>query len=108
MVNLTRNQVGHQPFSPNDDQKRSFSIRLELFIGTAEGTSSCLLHKTCASLSLGTIVMPRPEKHSDDDGWHPVFQPKGEEKTYSEMPKERMNEISYRRKAVEKIIEHFA
>ena len=47
---------------------RSLSIRLELFIGTAEGKSGCLLHKTFASLSPGTIVMPRPEKHSDDDG----------------------------------------
>ena len=39
--------------------------------------------------------------------WHPVFQPDGEEQTYSEMPKERMNKISYRRIAVDKIIKHF-
>jgi XTP/dITP diphosphohydrolase len=40
--------------------------------------------------------------------WDPIFLPKGEEQTYGEMTKERKNEISYRRVAVDKIIKHFA
>jgi len=40
--------------------------------------------------------------------WDPVFQPKGEQQTYGEMTKERKNEISYRRIAIDKIIKHFA
>lgn len=40
--------------------------------------------------------------------WDPVFLPKGEQQTYGEMTKERKNEISYRRVAIDKIIKHFA
>lgn len=38
-------------------------------------------------------------------GWGPIFVPKGMEKTYSELTKEEQNEISFRRKALEKLKE---
>ncbi|CAF0789275.1 unnamed protein product [Didymodactylos carnosus] len=62
--------------------------------------------------SKGIIVSPRPVKYEQSEGWHPVFipdgQPKGEERTYSEMSKQERNQISYRRIAVDKIIKHFS
>ncbi|UJR38177.1 hypothetical protein I4U23_030853 [Adineta vaga] len=79
-------------FAYGERDKNGEPTEPKLFIGTAEGT----------------IVMPRPGSYAKDDGWDPIFQPKGETETYGEMTKERKNEISYRRVAIDKIIKHFA
>ncbi|XP_039448849.1 inosine triphosphate pyrophosphatase [Culex pipiens pallens] len=52
----------------------------------------------------GDIVFPRGSR---DFGWDPIFQPKGYDKTYAELPKERKNEISHRFRALDKLREYF-
>jgi inosine triphosphate pyrophosphatase len=51
----------------------------------------------------GEIVMPRGETKF---GWDPIFQPEDSGKTFAEMNKEEKNEISHRRKAVNKLKEY--
>ncbi len=50
----------------------------------------------------GTIVMPRGEGF----GWDPIFQPKGCNRTFGEMTREEKSEISMRKIAVRKLLEH--
>jgi inosine triphosphate pyrophosphatase len=52
----------------------------------------------------GEIVFPRGPR---DFGWDPCFQPKGFDKTYAELPKERKNEISHRFRALDKLKDYF-
>lgn len=52
----------------------------------------------------GDIVYPRGAR---DFGWDPIFQPKGYDKTYAELPKEEKNKISHRYRAVDKLRDHF-
>ncbi|XP_055634681.1 inosine triphosphate pyrophosphatase [Toxorhynchites rutilus septentrionalis] len=52
----------------------------------------------------GDIVFPRGSR---DFGWDPVFQPKGCDKTYAELPKEKKNEISHRFRALDKLRDFF-
>ncbi|EDW77618.1 uncharacterized protein Dwil_GK24597 [Drosophila willistoni] len=52
----------------------------------------------------GTIVAPRGPR---DFGWDPVFQPKGYEQTYAELPKTEKNKISHRYRALALLQEHF-
>jgi inosine triphosphate pyrophosphatase len=52
----------------------------------------------------GKIVEPRGSR---DFGWDPVFEPKGYDKTYAELPKEIKNQISHRFRALDKLREHF-
>ncbi|KAL2641874.1 hypothetical protein R1flu_009461 [Riccia fluitans] len=52
----------------------------------------------------GKIV---PARGSGDFGWDPVFQPDGYSLTFAEMPKEEKNKISHRRRALDKVREHF-
>jgi len=40
-------------------------------------------------------------------GWDPIFKPKGFDKTFGEMSKEKKNEISMRRKALENLRENY-
>lgn len=52
----------------------------------------------------GRIVIPRgPENF----GWDTCFQPEGHDETYAEMSTEFKNSISYRRKALEALADHF-
>ncbi|MCO5568305.1 hypothetical protein L7F22_022004 [Adiantum nelumboides] len=51
----------------------------------------------------GKIVHPRGP---NDFGWDPVFQPQGYDLTYAEMRKEEKNNISHRRRALDKLREH--
>ncbi|XP_058119795.1 inosine triphosphate pyrophosphatase [Anopheles ziemanni] len=53
----------------------------------------------------GDIVYPRGSR---DFGWDPIFQPKGFEQTYAELPKEKKNEISHRFRALDKLREYFS
>jgi len=48
----------------------------------------------------GTIVKPRGESNFS---WDPIFLPNGYEKTFAEMRREEKNEISMRRKALNKL-----
>ncbi|MBS3094366.1 non-canonical purine NTP pyrophosphatase [Candidatus Pacearchaeota archaeon] len=48
----------------------------------------------------GKIVSPRGKR---DFGWDPIFQPKGFNKTLTEMTLDEKNQISMRRKAFEKL-----
>ena len=50
----------------------------------------------------GTIVEPRG---ANAFGWDPVFQPKGYNETFAEMPQEEKNKISHRTRALEQLIE---
>ncbi|KAF0309207.1 Inosine triphosphate pyrophosphatase [Amphibalanus amphitrite] len=52
----------------------------------------------------GAIVEPRGPR---DFGWDPCFQPDGYSQTYAEMDKEVKNSISHRRRALNKLREHF-
>lgn len=52
----------------------------------------------------GEIVEPRGSR---DFGWDPCFQPKGYAQTYAEMPKTEKNEISHRRRALDKLRQAF-
>ncbi|KAL3678085.1 hypothetical protein R1sor_021041 [Riccia sorocarpa] len=52
----------------------------------------------------GKIV---PARGPGDFGWDPVFQPEGYKLTFAEMPKEEKNKISHRRRALDKVREHF-
>jgi len=52
----------------------------------------------------GTIVSPRGPP---DFGWDPCFQPLGYEHTYAEMDKAVKNTISHRRRALNRLREHF-
>ncbi|XP_016995941.2 inosine triphosphate pyrophosphatase [Drosophila takahashii] len=52
----------------------------------------------------GLIVEPRGPR---DFGWDPVFQPKGYDKTYAELPKSEKNTISHRYRALALLQEHF-
>lgn len=51
----------------------------------------------------GAIVAARGP---NDFGWDPIFQPHGYDLTYAEMPKEEKNNISHRRRALDKLREH--
>ncbi|XP_077298533.1 inosine triphosphate pyrophosphatase [Arctopsyche grandis] len=53
----------------------------------------------------GDIVTPRGTR---DFGWDCVFQPKGYDRTYAELPKEEKNKISHRYKALDKVRNYFA
>ncbi len=48
----------------------------------------------------GKIVKPRGESNF---GWDPVFQPNAHEKTFAELTPQEKNEISHRKKALEKL-----
>ncbi|KAH8261846.1 hypothetical protein KR038_005054 [Drosophila bunnanda] len=52
----------------------------------------------------GVIVAPRGPR---DFGWDPVFQPKGYDKTYAELPKAEKNTISHRYRALALVQQHF-
>ncbi|CAM6100003.1 unnamed protein product [Calypogeia fissa] len=52
----------------------------------------------------GTIVPPRGP---GEFGWDPVFQPEGSQLTFAEMLREEKNKISHRRRALDKVREHF-
>ncbi|KAG6544647.1 hypothetical protein Mapa_013952 [Marchantia paleacea] len=52
----------------------------------------------------GKIV---PARGPGDFGWDPVFQPDGYDMTFAEMKKEEKNKISHRRRALDKVREHF-
>ncbi|CAM6041046.1 unnamed protein product [Sphagnum compactum] len=52
----------------------------------------------------GKIV---PARGPNDFGWDPVFQPDGYDLTFAEMQKEEKNEISHRRRALDKVKAHF-
>ncbi|KAH8287913.1 hypothetical protein KR018_006972 [Drosophila ironensis] len=52
----------------------------------------------------GDIVEPRGPR---DFGWDPVFQPKGYDKTYAELPKAEKNTISHRYRALALLQQHF-
>lgn len=52
----------------------------------------------------GEIVSPRGTR---DFGWDCIFQPRGYDKTYGELPKEEKNKISHRFRAVDKLRDHF-
>jgi inosine triphosphate pyrophosphatase len=49
----------------------------------------------------GTIVEPKGDRF----GWDPIFQPDGYDQTYAEMSQEEKNEISHRKKALQKFNE---
>jgi non-canonical purine NTP pyrophosphatase (RdgB/HAM1 family) len=51
----------------------------------------------------GEIVKPSGKTNF---GWDPIFKPEGYNKTFQEMTKEEKNEISMRRKAIEKLKEY--
>lgn len=53
----------------------------------------------------GTIVSERYSKDPNRKvfGWNPIFEPKGWDKTYSEMEEHEKNDISHRFLAVEKL-----
>ncbi|XP_054743874.1 inosine triphosphate pyrophosphatase [Anastrepha obliqua] len=59
---------------------------------------------TFSGVTEGTIVEP---KGSRDFGWDPIFQPKGYQITYAEMPKEEKNKISHRYQALSALRAHF-
>ena len=48
----------------------------------------------------GELVPPRGEKIF---GWDPIFKPKGDDRTFSEMSREEKNEISHRRVAIARL-----
>ncbi|KAH8260323.1 hypothetical protein KR026_009503 [Drosophila bipectinata] len=52
----------------------------------------------------GDIVSPRGPRTF---GWDPVFQPKGYDKTYAELPKGEKNTISHRYRALAQLQKHF-
>ncbi|CAM6018144.1 unnamed protein product [Sphagnum balticum] len=52
----------------------------------------------------GKIV---PARGPNNFGWDPVFQPDGYDLTFAEMQKEEKNEISHRRRALDKVKAHF-
>lgn len=51
----------------------------------------------------GKIVFPRGETAF---GWDPIFQPEGYNQTFAEMSPDQKNEISHRRRAVDKLLEY--
>jgi len=51
----------------------------------------------------GTIV---PARGPSNFGWDPIFQPEGKTQTFAEMSKEEKNEISHRRRALDKLREY--
>ncbi len=51
---------------------------------------------------VGDLVPPRGEKIF---GWDPIFKPKGDDRTFSEMSREQKNEISHRMLAIGKLKE---
>ena len=52
----------------------------------------------------GTIVEP---KGDEGFGWDSCFLPEGKERTYAQLPFEEKNQISHRRKALNKLKMHF-
>ena len=50
----------------------------------------------------GTIVKPKGESGF---GWDPIFHPEGKEQTFANMPLEEKNELSMRRRALNKLKE---
>ncbi|KAH8378098.1 hypothetical protein KR093_009282 [Drosophila rubida] len=52
----------------------------------------------------GDIVEPRGPR---DFGWDPVFQPKGYELTYAQLPKPQKNQISHRYRALDLLRKYF-
>jgi non-canonical purine NTP pyrophosphatase (RdgB/HAM1 family) len=53
----------------------------------------------------GDIVAPRGDHGF---GWDPIFLPEGESKTLAEMTTEEKNKVSYRGKALDKLVAYFA
>ncbi|XP_017473688.1 PREDICTED: inosine triphosphate pyrophosphatase isoform X2 [Rhagoletis zephyria] len=60
--------------------------------------------KSAKGITEGSIVEPRGCR---DFGWDPIFQPKGYQLTYAEMPKEEKNKISHRYRALAALQEYF-
>ena len=54
----------------------------------------------------GEIVSPKGTNNFGNNGWDPVFLPKGESKTYAEMTDTEKNKISHRSKALAQLIEY--
>ncbi|XP_058821075.1 inosine triphosphate pyrophosphatase [Topomyia yanbarensis] len=71
------------------------------FAYAPDANGEVMLFQGCTE---GDIVFPRGSR---EFGWDPIFQPKGYDKTYAELPKEHKNEISHRFRALDKVRDYF-
>ncbi|MFP4116710.1 MAG: RdgB/HAM1 family non-canonical purine NTP pyrophosphatase [Candidatus Aenigmatarchaeota archaeon] len=81
------------------DENRKASA--ETYVGYKDGEDTRIFKGTVK----GRIT---EEPRGEGFGWDPIFQPEGYERTFGEMPQEEKNQISMRKKALEKLNQYLS